>query len=359
VRFDRAIDEFIRDKRTAGQINSRRTEDSYRSRLQCHADDAGDRDPRFTDRDDVKRTLRRWENPNTQSNSRAIFVSFYRWMVEEGYRTDNPAEQTRRPKRRKASIYRLKREECVALMAAVRTQRERRIIYIGLLLGLRNQELRGLQLRHFTRQAGVVWISPDIAKNKRERYIPVLPELEAVVVEILANVGPQDYVIAARRSVGGRQQTIFRETPTKICSPQALRAAVAAIAKRAGIGAHIHPHLLRHAFGDHVARQAGIVAAQAMLGHESIDTTERTYTGRITLDELAAAAALFRYDGPLPTPNRNALSIRPQIWLEAPSGLEPEVSSPRGIEPNSEDHSPLGGSHEDHQPDGDARRPGS
>ncbi len=304
--FDEAIEEFIRDKRDAGQINSDRTEESYRSRLACHREDVDNRDPRLTNRDDVKRTLRRWEHPNTKANARAIFASFYRWAVEEGVRKDNPAEQTRRPKRRKPSVYRLKRAECVALMNAAATTRERRIIFIGLLAGPRNEEMRGLRLRHFTQQAGAVWISPDIAKGGRERYVPVLPELQPVVVEILANVGPTawdrdeqcwigDYVIPARRSVGGRYQTVYRETPASMCSPQALRKAVDAIADRAGIGAHIHPHLLRHAFGDHVTRQAGIRAAQAVLGHASIDTTESTYTGGVTLDELTAALAFFRY----------------------------------------------------------------
>jgi site-specific recombinase XerD len=335
--FDRAIDEFFRDKRDAGQINSDRTVLSYRSRLECHLEDIENRDPRYTTREDVKRTLRRWTHPNTQANARAILVSFYRWTVEEGLRTDNPAEQTRRPKRRQASVYRLKRAEAVAIMQAAQTARERRIVYLGLLVGARNQELRGLQLRHFTKQAGAVWISRDIAKGGRERYLPVLPELEPVVVEILANVGPLDYVIAARRSVGGRYQTIFRETPCKQCSGNALRENVIAIAKRAQIGAHIHPHLLRHAFGDHVTRQAGLRAAQAMLGHASIDTTESTYTGGVTLDELTAAVGIFRYAEPIRSPSVSQVPVFP---LEAPSGFEPENPSVRAIERDL----PTGGS---------------
>lgn len=363
MRFDRAIEEFLRDKRDAGQINSPRTELSYRSRLQCHAEDIGNRDPHDTNRNDVKRTLRRWEHPNTQANARAILVSFYRWAVEEGIRKDNPAEQTRRPKKRKPSVYRLKREEIVALMQAAETVRERRVIYIGLLIGARNQELRGLQRRHFTQQAGAVWISPDIAKGGRERYVPVLPELEPVVAEILHSVGPgwQDadgvhrgpYVICAQRSRGGLQQTLTRDKTDAPASPQAVWNLVGRVAQRAGIGAHIHPHLLRHAFGDHVTRQAGIRAAQAVLGHASIDTTQSTYTGGVTLDELTAALAFFRYDEhnagehPFSPP-----ATDPAIPLKAPSGFEPEETAVRGGE-----RDPIGGSHaEDKLPHGDARR---
>ncbi|MDP2710037.1 MAG: tyrosine-type recombinase/integrase [Solirubrobacteraceae bacterium] len=339
MRFDQAIDEFLRDKRDAGQINSDRTEVSYRGRLEWHAEDVGNRDPRYTSREDVKRTLRRWEHPNTQANARAILVSFYRWAVEEGLRKDNPAEQTRRPKKRKPSVYRLKRDEVVAVMRAAETVRERRVIYLGLLVGARNQELRGLQRRHFTKQAGAVWISPDIAKGGRERYVPVLPELEPVVEEILHAVGPGwcdrngvhrgPYVNCAQRSRGGLQQTLMRDLTEAPASPQAIYYIVGRVAKRARIGAHIHPHLLRHAFGDHVTRQAGIRAAQAVLGHASIDTTQSTYTGGVTLDELTAALAFFRYD-----PNARPLDPTeqtfyppanyPEIPVEAPSGIEPE-----------------------------------
>jgi integrase len=64
------------------------------------------------------------------------------------------------------------------------------------------------------------------------------------------------------------------------------------IAARAGI--HVHPHVMRHAFGDHVARFAGIKNAQALLGHADVGTTQID-TGAPTLDELAAAVRGIRF----------------------------------------------------------------
>lgn len=329
MRFDEATDEFFRDKRAAGQINSPRTEVSYRSRLDALGEDVGNRDPRTIGRDDVKRTLRRWDHPNTQRHARTVFVSFFDWCMEEGIRKDNPARQTRRPKKRPVSVYRLTRGEVVALMGACRTERERRVIYIGLLAGLRNQELRGLQRRHFERP-GAVWVSPDIAKGGRERFVPVLAELEPVVDRILSDLGPADFVIPARRSVGGRFQIVYREISHKPCSSQAVLHLVGDIGRRAGIGAHIYPHLLRHAHGDHVARYAGAGVAQATLGHASIDTTVSTYTGAKTLDELAVSLAGFRFDASYPPVTDPATS------LKAPSGFEPEVGPVRGAERDSD-----------------------
>ena len=74
--------------------------------------------PSYVGRDDVKRTLRRWTHPNTQRKNRAILVSFYDWAMEEGYRKDNPARQTRPPKSKPPKVYRLTRAEVAAFLAA-------------------------------------------------------------------------------------------------------------------------------------------------------------------------------------------------------------------------------------------------
>jgi hypothetical protein len=81
VRFDRAIEEFLRDKRNAGQINSVRTEVTYRGRLDALSADVANRDPRYVGREDVKRTLRRWEHPNTQRHARTVFFD---WSMRRG-----------------------------------------------------------------------------------------------------------------------------------------------------------------------------------------------------------------------------------------------------------------------------------
>jgi integrase len=118
------------------------------------------RDPAYTNREDVKRTLARWPHPNRRSKNRAILVSFYRWMVEDGYRPANPAEQTKRPRRRKPSRYRLTTNETLTVLAAVRGERERRLIYLGVCAGLRRGELIGMQGRHFRRPG---WVCPRIS----------------------------------------------------------------------------------------------------------------------------------------------------------------------------------------------------
>lgn len=315
VKFDAAIDMYLADMRRYGRINSTRTEHSYFSRLCTHAEDVGNRDPRTIGRDDVKRTLGRWEHPNTQRNAHAILISFYDWTMEEGYRKDNPARQVRKAKKRATTVYRLTRDEVVAMMDACETVRERRLVYIGFCAGARNQELRGLRGEHFSRP-GWIWFSADIAKGKRERWVPVLPEMEHVVNEIIEHVLTDQYVIPARRPSNPPLNTEWRENQAKPSSPQAIWRTVQDVAVRAKIRAHIHPHLLRHAYGDHVAKYAGLRAAQGLLGHASVDTTASTYVDRPTLDELAVSVHGFRYRGYPPVEH-------PESRVEATTGIEP------------------------------------
>src|SRR4051812_44127434 len=110
MRFGDFIDLFIEDKRLEGRMKPT-SERSYRGTLYKHADDVNNRDPRKTGPEDVKRTLARWPNPSSRSICQAHLRSFYRWMIEEGYRDTNPVDKTRRPKRRKPDTYRLSTDE--------------------------------------------------------------------------------------------------------------------------------------------------------------------------------------------------------------------------------------------------------
>lgn len=144
MKLTAAIDAYIEDMRLDGWINSPATERDYRGALMAHAEDVANRDPRYTSREDVKRTLSRWAHPNSRGKQRSIFVSFYDWLVEEGLRPHNPARQTRRTKRRASAVYRLTSEETVALLGATRGRRERRAIWArGYALGSETLSFEG------------------------------------------------------------------------------------------------------------------------------------------------------------------------------------------------------------------------
>ncbi len=325
MKFSDAIDQFITDYRSAGRINSPATERDYRSTLEKHADDIDNRDPALTGAKDVKRTLARWKNPNTQYTRRAALVSFYRWTVEEGIRPNNPAEQTRRPKKQKTSVYRLTAAEVRAFLAAAEGPVEWRCTRLGIYAGLRNAEMRGLQGRHF-RRPGFIWVSQDIGKGHRERWIPVLPDFQAVWDDVHRHVADDEYVLPAQRWRNPGLNTERRELRKRPMSAQAVYQLAKRVARRAGIAGNVTPHTMRHAFGDHIAKRAGLLIAQAMLGHADVSTTRSAYVGEVSLDDLAAAIAEFAFDYDLLSPAGNG--SKPS---EAPTGIEPVDSASRTV----------------------------
>jgi site-specific recombinase XerD len=315
MRFYDAIDLYIVDMQTQGRLNSPSSERGYRSTLLAHAEDIQNRDPAYVGREDVKRTLRRWPNANTQGTNRSKLVSFYGWTMEEGLRKANPASQTRRPRRRAADKYRLTEAEVVATLAAARGIRERRAIFLGLCSGLRNAELRGLQGRHFERE-GFVWVSADIAKGLRERWVPVIVDLAPIVAEIRAEVGFDE---SAQRFRNPPFNTARKDLQLRPSSSQALRQLVMRVVKRAGIEAHVRPHDLRHAYAEHIARKTDTRIAQHLLGHAHLGTTD-TYLGRPRLDDMVAAVRGVTYGV-----RTNVLGVAEdlQIGLKATTGIEP------------------------------------
>jgi integrase len=98
-------------------------------------------------------------------------------------------------------------------------------------------------------------------------------------------------------------------------SRQVLRTVVETLGERAGIAAHITPHMMRHACADHVARQAGVHIAKALLGHADIGTTQ-AYLGTPTLDELTATTRGITF-------LRTGVPTDTRMPGEAPTGIEP------------------------------------
>lgn len=285
LEFVAMIDDYVSDMRAFGRLSTDRSVQEYRRVLLSHGDDAAGDDPTATTRDDVKRTLRRWNHPNTQRRRRSVLVSFYDWLVEEGHRLDNPARRTRSPRGRQPWVKRMTLEEVQLFLSAARGRTERRVAYLGICAGLRRNELRLLQGRHFAR-AGLIWVSGEIAKGGRERWVPVIADLVPVAEEIRESEPAGHHVLPRTVWVQSSRGLVPRERPDLPCDPKTIWRIVRRIGRRAGITYPVHPHLMRHAFASQVTRLAGLHTAQVVLGHASIQTTQG-YLAQPSLDELA------------------------------------------------------------------------
>ncbi len=283
------IEEYLEDMKRSGRLLSPHSRSAYKHAIRLHAEDVGGVGLMEANRMHVKATLRRWENPSTQRRNHSAITSFYTWAIEEGYREANPALQVRKARGSTTPGYRLTREEVQAIMDACRTPREVRVIYLGLCTGARRAELIGFRGRHLARP-GWVQIAADAgAKGRKERWIPEIPELTPIAAEIRRTVAPADPVLqsngwcARGKGVGLDYTTVSR--------------IVRDVAKRAGIAGKVSPHTLRYAFATMIAREAGLRAAQVLLGHSSIETTARIYVDAPTMDEIRDAVDGVSYLG--------------------------------------------------------------
>jgi integrase len=257
------------------------------------AEAVGNRGPELVGPEDIKRALMRWQG-NSRIHAHAVYRSFFKWAMTEHIRTNNPADMVRATRRREPEVGRLTRSEVVELLAASQERRrDRWVAHLGVCAGLRSQELRGLQGRHFAR-TGWVWVDRAIGKGGKERWVPILTDLVPIVDEITTLVGIDEYVIPGRRTLDPPFNTVQRDDPGKPSAASSIYRQVVTLGQRAGLPTKVTPHVLRRAFAEHVARLAGLRVAQALLGHASVETTT-LYTEVPTLDELAISVRGFSF----------------------------------------------------------------
>jgi integrase len=117
---------------------------------------------------------------------------------------------------------------------------------------------------------GEIWrFTPHSHKNQwrgKQRVILLGKDAQAILLPLLANRGPEEFVFNPRDS---RDQARVR---TAYDSNTYVRQ-VARASKRAGVSSW-SPHQIRHAYATRVRRVAGIESARILLGHSSAVTSE-------------------------------------------------------------------------------------
>jgi site-specific recombinase XerD len=226
-----------------------------------------------------------WRN-NLCSYTR-VFLRYLRWQGIIHVDLDRVVPKL--PKWRLSNVPRhLPWEEVHQLIESVDTSRptglrDKAVLLLIAVLGLRNQEVRGLQL------ADIFWRTAEIrlkkTKTRRERILPLPGEVGAAIA---------GYLLPARSRIGTPQVFLRHLTPVgPITSTHGVGDIVKKHLLRAGIHASNHgAHLLRHSLATRMVNQAVPIKQIAdMLGHASIDTTA-IYT-KVDTTHLAAVALPF------------------------------------------------------------------
>jgi integrase/recombinase XerD len=133
--------------------------------------------------------------------------------------------------------------------------------------GLRVSELINLRLSHLYLDIGFVKV---LGKNNKERLVPIGEEA-AQQIQIYI----EKYRIHLPVIKPGHQDFVFLNRRGQKLSRVMVFLLIQDLLQKAGINKKVSPHTFRHSFATHLVEGgASLRAVQAMLGHESITTTE-------------------------------------------------------------------------------------
>ncbi|MCQ2126996.1 MAG: site-specific tyrosine recombinase XerD [Bacteroidaceae bacterium] len=197
--------------------------------------------------------------------------AFFRFLVLDGYRSDDPTMLLESPKLGEHLPQVLSVQEVDALIGACdlsqrEGQRNRAMMETLYSCGLRVSELCNLKMNDIYPEQGFMRIK---GKGSKERLVPVsgraLHEIELYMPDramIDIKPGSESFLFLSLR----RGRPLSRVMVFDI---------VKDLAAKAGITKTVSPHTLRHSFATHLLEGgANLRAIQCMLGHEKITTTQ-------------------------------------------------------------------------------------
>lgn len=210
-------------------------------------------------------------SPRTQARRLASLRGFFRFLLREGRRTDDPGRLLAAPRAAPALPKNLTEQEVDALLAASgggeslaarAMQAGLEILYAS---GLRISELLALPEAALTADAEMLMVR---GKGGKDRLVPLSAAAREAALALRA----------ARKAAGkpaGRWLFAGRD-PRRPLTRQAFFLALKEIALKAGIDpARVSPHVLRHSFASHLlGRGADLRSLQMLLGHADIATTQ-------------------------------------------------------------------------------------
>jgi integrase/recombinase XerD len=283
------IDQFL-DTFWAERGVSRNTLASYERdlRLFCHWLDGRQIELAEAGRSDLLEYLAIKVREGAKAASTARLLSslrrFYRYLVRENKREDDPTVQIEAPRQGRTLPDALSEEEVEALLQATDTNsplglRDRAMLELLYATGLRVSELTGIRLAELSLQHGVIRIT---GKGGKERLVPLGEEALEWIQTYLRTARP---VLMQGKDI---DEHVFVTTRASGMTRQMFWILVQRYAGLAGIMKPISPHTLRHAFATHLLNHgADLRVVQMLLGHSDLSTTQiYTHVAQARLQDM-------------------------------------------------------------------------
>ncbi len=229
-------------------------------------------------------------SPASQGQALAALRSFLGWARAVGISTvlaDATGELLRTPRTSVRKPYSVLSEpEVGAIGQSASSTRDRALLAVMLGAGLRAAEVVGLDVSDVIEDHdGETTLYVRQGKGRKDRSVPVLAPVAALLRRYLAETG--------RRLGGSGPLFLSDDRAAKGSGRLSARGVgyiVARLARAAGIQAkQVSPHALRHTYALRALRSgSNVVAVGKLLGHSSIQTTQR-YLDHLETAELRRA----------------------------------------------------------------------
>jgi integrase/recombinase XerD len=213
-------------------------------------------------------------SPATARRRISALRQFYRFLLQDNVRADDPTSRLDAPKRARQLPKTLSIEEITALIDAAESPRDRALIELMYGAGLRVSELVSLPMRAAPRPGQDHMIIEG--KGGKERLVALGgPALAALAAHLEARAVALPKVEAQREkarrwlfpSASAADGKLTRRRVAQILEAAAVKAGISA--------ARVSPHVLRHAFATHLVEGgADLRTVQTLLGHADIATTQ-------------------------------------------------------------------------------------
>lgn len=208
--------------------------------------------------------------PRTLALVLSAWRGWFRWLVRHRGYGANPVLGIRAPKAAKPLPKALSVEQAERLLAAEDEsspwlQRDRAMFELLYSSGLRLAELVALDIGdgRLDIAQGEVTVT---GKGSKTRTVPVGAKARQALAA---------WIPVRNRVAVPQEKALFVGARGKRISSGVVGSRLNAWARRRGLGARVHPHMLRHSFATHVLQSSqDLRAVQEMLGHASISTTQ-------------------------------------------------------------------------------------
>ena len=209
----------------------------------------------------------------TMARKLATIKSLFRFLYDQNFVRENPADKLKLPRIRKNPPSALSQDEIRQLIKAPDPEgknylMERALLTIIYSCGLRVSEAASLRIESLNMERQHLRVS---GKGSKQRIIPLQDSVRRIVLEYILH---RERVMPETMSAGAALFVKMGAKGPVEMNVRRIQYLVERCGREAGLLTHVYPHLLRHSIATHMIEEgANVEAVRQTLGHEDLATT--------------------------------------------------------------------------------------